>query len=97
MNERSPYLSPVLWFLAGGIVGAGISLLAAPQSGKATRRMMAGKFSEGADSVRGFRDRVVMRGEEAWDEATQRMGDVVAAVAGTVDRKTGKKSDIPSV
>jgi gas vesicle protein len=96
MNERSSYLSPALWFLAGGVVGASVSLLLAPQSGKDTRRMMGNKLNDGADSVRGFRDRVLARGEEAWDEAAHRVGEAVAAVAGTIDRKTGKKGDIPS-
>jgi gas vesicle protein len=33
MNERLPYLSSMLWFVLGGVAGAGISLLLAPQSG----------------------------------------------------------------
>jgi gas vesicle protein len=40
MNERLPHLSSMLWFVVGGIAGAGISLLLAPQSGKATRQML---------------------------------------------------------
>ena len=47
MNERSAYLSSMFCFLAGGVAGAGISLLLAPQSGKATRQMMAGKVRGG--------------------------------------------------
>lgn len=46
MNERSPYLSSTSMscFLAGGAAGAALRLLLAPQSGKATRQMMAGKL-----------------------------------------------------
>ena len=94
MNERLPYLSSMLWFVVGGIAGAGISLLLAPQSGKATREMIARRVNGGADSVREFRDRVVTRGEEAWDEAGLRVGEAVSALSGNVERKTGKRSDV---
>jgi gas vesicle protein len=97
MNERSPYLSSVICFLAGGVAGAGISLLLAPQSGKATRQMMARKLSGSADSVRELRDRIVTRGEEAWDEAAHRVGEAAFALSGSVERKAGKRSEIPSV
>ena len=97
MNERLPHLSSVLYFLAGGVAGAGISLLLAPQSGKATRRTMAGKLSGSADSVRELRDRVVTRGEEVWDEAAHRVGEAASALSGSVDREAGKRSEVPSV
>jgi gas vesicle protein len=96
MNERSPYLTSMLCFVAGGVAGAGLSLLMAPQSGKATRQMMASKLNGSADSVRQLRDRVVTRGEEAWDEAAHRMDGAAVALAGGVERKGAKKSDIPS-
>jgi gas vesicle protein len=97
MNEQStpspsPYLSAMVAFLAGGIAGAGLSLLLAPQSGKATRQMMAGRLKGGADSARGLRDRVVTRGEEAWDEAALRVRDAASALSGA-ERKDGKRSD----
>jgi gas vesicle protein len=95
MNARSPYLLATLGFLAGGIAGAGVMLLLAPQSGKATRGMMASKLSGGADSVRSLKDRVVTRGEEIWDEATHRAGDVASALSGTLERKPGKRSEAP--
>jgi len=96
MNERSPHLSSLFFFLVGGLTGAGISLLLAPQSGKATREMMAGKLSGGADSVRALRDRVVTRGEGAWDEAAHRVGEAASALSGSVERKAGKRSELPS-
>jgi gas vesicle protein len=97
MNERSLYLSSVICFLAGGVAGAGLSLLLAPQSGKATRQMMASRLKGGADSARGFRDRVVTRGEQAWDEAAHRVGEAASALAGGVERKEGNGSETPSV
>jgi gas vesicle protein len=93
MNEGSSYLSTTFWFLAGGIAGAGISLLLAPQSGKATRQMMSRKLNGGADSARELRDRVVARGEAIWDEASQRMGDAASALSGSVERKPVRRSE----
>ena len=97
MNERSPYLLPILSFLAGGLAGAGASLLLAPRSGKATRQLIADKLGEGADSVGALRDRVVTRGEEAWDEAAVRLGGAAAALAGDRPKKTNHKGEIASV
>ena len=94
MNERLPHLSSMLWFVAGGIAGAGISLLLAPQSGLATRQLIARKVSGGADSVRELRDRVVTRGEKAWDEAGLRVGEAVSALSGRVERATGERSEV---
>ena len=93
MNEGSPYVSPTLWFLAGGIAGAGLSLLLAPQSGQATRQMMVRKLNGGADTVRSLKDRAVNRGEEIWDETAHRVEDAAAALSGTVGRKPGKTGE----
>ena len=97
MNEQTPYMTSMLCFLAGGAVGVGMSLLMAPQSGKDTRRMMARKLSGGVDAVRGLHDQVVARGEGAWDEAAHRVEGAAVALAGSVDRKSGKRSEAPSV
>jgi gas vesicle protein len=95
MNAQQPYLSSMLGFLAGGIAGASIALLLAPQSGKATRQMMARKVSGGAGSVRSFGDRVVTRSEEVWDETAQRVEDAASALSGTLDRKPGNGGEAP--
>ena len=39
-------------FLAGGIAGATVALLLAPQSGKVTREIMGRKLNDAADSAR---------------------------------------------
>ncbi len=95
MNARTSYLASTLGFLAGGIAGAGIALLLAPQSGKGTRDLMARKLSSGADSARRLKDRVVTRGEEIWDEAAFRAGEAASALSGSVDRTPGKGSQAP--
>jgi gas vesicle protein len=94
MKEQPPYVSSLLWALAGGIVGGALGLILAPQSGQETRQLMARKIKGGADSVRDLRDRVVDRGSEAWDEATLRAREAAAALAGTKSR-TSEKGDLP--
>jgi gas vesicle protein len=94
-REESRYLSSTLWFLAGGVAGAGIGLLLAPQSGRDTRQMMARRVRGGADSARELRARVVGRGEEMWEEAAQRVGDAASALSGSAERKPAKRNEAP--
>jgi gas vesicle protein len=82
MNDRSTYSSWMFCFLAGGLAGAGVALLLAPQSGKATRESMRRELRGTAASARGLKDRVVRRGEEIRDEAVRRVGAVASALAG---------------
>jgi gas vesicle protein len=82
MNDRNTYLGWMCCFLAGGLAGASVALILAPQSGKATRDGMRRKLHDTADSARGLRDRVVRRGEEIRDEATRRVGAAASALAG---------------
>jgi gas vesicle protein len=96
MNEGTTYRSLAFWFLAGGIAGATAGLLLAPLSGKATRQLISRKTREGVGSVRNLKDRVVTRGEEIWDEAALRVGDVGSALAGNAERQPGNGSDAPS-
>jgi gas vesicle protein len=96
VNHRSPYLLPALSFLAGGIVGAGVSLLLAPRSGKATRQLIDVKLADGAESVRALRDRVVASGEAAWDEATERLEEAAEALSGQHPKKASHKGDVAS-
>ena len=39
------------WFMAGACVGAAVALIAAPNSGRTTRRLLREKADEGADLV----------------------------------------------
>jgi gas vesicle protein len=96
MNNRQSYLSSILCFLAGGFAGAGLSLLLAPRSGRATRQIIAGRLSEGADSVRAVRDRAVARGGAVWDDAAHRVSEVGAVLSASAEGKAGKRSDGPA-
>jgi gas vesicle protein len=82
MTDRNTYFSWMLCFLSGGLAGASVALLLAPQSGQATREGMRRKLHDTADSARGLRDRVVRRGEEIRDEAARRVGAAASALAG---------------
>ncbi len=89
MSERLLQLSSMSWFVVGAVAGAGITLLLAPQSGKATRQLMVRKLNSGADSLRGIRNRAVTRGGQAWDEVGLRVGEAVSALSGGVEQRLG--------
>ena len=78
MNDRTTFVS----FLAGGLTGAAVALLLAPVSGYATRGRIRRKLRYTADSARDLADRVVQRGEEIGDEASRRVQEAGAALAG---------------
>lgn len=82
MNDRTAYSGWMLCFLAGGIAGASVAMLLAPQSGKATREGVRRRLRETTDSARGLKDRIVRQGEEVRDEAARRVGAAAAALAG---------------
>ena len=54
-SHGAPYSALTLSFLAGGITGATVALLLAPQSGKVTRDILGRKLNESADSARELR------------------------------------------
>lgn len=44
-------IEKVLWFVAGASIGAGVALLYAPQSGKATRKLIRKTANDTKDSL----------------------------------------------
>jgi gas vesicle protein len=52
-------------FMAGALIGAGVALLFAPQTGSELRGMLGGYANRAKDEL-------VERGEEAWDTAVER-------------------------
>lgn len=82
MQERNEYLTWMLFFVAGGLAGAGAALLIAPQSGRDTRGRMGRRLRRAGRSARDLTDRVVRRGEELGTEALRRAEATGAALAG---------------
>ena len=82
MNDRTTYSTWMLSFLAGGLAGASIALLVAPQSGEATRRSIRRKLRDTAESAQRVKDRVVRRSEQLRDDATRRVSSAASALAG---------------
>jgi gas vesicle protein len=93
MNDRNTYLTAALGFVAGGIAGAVVALLTAPQSGQETREMMDRKFRDTRDaaldklrdtkeSAIDMKERVVRQAAGLRDETARRAEAVAAALAG---------------
>jgi gas vesicle protein len=93
MNDRMPYVTSIVCFLAGGVAGATAALLLAPQPGRAIRQTMARKMGDTADSAREVKDRVLQKGDEIWGEAAHRVSDAASALSGGDGHKVGAKPD----
>lgn len=58
MNDRTS----IVCFLAGGLAGAALALLTAPETGDSARQRIGRNLRDAADSAREMRERVVQRG-----------------------------------
>jgi len=65
--------SPVMMFIAGAVVGAGIALLLAPASGEDTRRRLG-------ETARKFKDETKNRVAQARDTLTELKEDAKSAI-----------------
>jgi len=72
-----------LLVLAGGIIGAGLTLLMAPQSGKRTRR-----------DISRYAKKVKTRAEEAVDDLSDNINDLVESIGDKTDELVGKGKDV---
>lgn len=77
MNDRMS----MFCFLVGGVTGAALALILAPESGGVTRQRIRRTFRDTADSARDLTDRVVQRGEELRDDTARRVEEAGAALA----------------
>jgi gas vesicle protein len=82
MEVRTTYSTELLCFVVGGVTGAALALLWAPQSGKSTRETMGRKLRDTAGSARELKDRLVRGAEEIRDEAGRRLDQAASALAG---------------
>jgi gas vesicle protein len=79
MDEHTPgctahgasYTALTFSFLAGGLAGATVALLLAPQSGKLTRQIMGRKLNDAAGSARELKGRMVGKLNDAADSARE--------------------------
>lgn len=69
MNNRYNMLSMVFPYIIGALIGAGIALLMAPQSGQETRSLILNKGME-------IKDRAVESVEDTRDRASRAIGDI---------------------
>ena len=72
-------------FLAGGLAGATVALLLAPQSGKATREMVGRRLNDTAESARDLKGRVVERLNDTADSALAMKGRMVDKLNSAAD------------
>jgi gas vesicle protein len=63
--------SSIAWFLVGAAVGGAVALLYAPQTGKATRRMLAKKTEQGKEVLMDSGKEAIDRGKELFDRGRE--------------------------
>jgi gas vesicle protein len=59
------------WFLAGALLGAGVALLVAPDSGEGTRRKLASGTEEGRKSLLESGQEFFERGRELYERGVE--------------------------
>ena len=90
-NERScSGMCCVLSFLIGTMVGGGIALLAAPTSGKKTRKQLKTMAGDAKEKAEGYYDEMKEKAAEATEKAQGYYQEAKRTVESTVD--AAKKS-----
>lgn len=70
-DDRGSSSGIILSFMLGGLTGAALAILFAPRSGRETREILGEKFREGAEKSREVREKVVGKGREMMDQASE--------------------------
>jgi gas vesicle protein len=86
VDDRTTYPPSLLTFLLGGLAGASIALLFAPQSGRDTRRSVSRRMRDGVDAARDLGSRVVSRGRDMRDEASRTLSQALDDAERSIDR-----------
>lgn len=69
MSEKNDFGAFLIGFLVGGLTGAAVSLLFAPQSGEETRALIRDKAIEIRDQASETVEEARVQAEKAWEEA----------------------------
>lgn len=72
MSDNNDFGAFLVGFIVGGLTGAAVSLLFAPQSGEDTRAIIRDKAIELRERAEETVDEARMRAEEAWEEAKEK-------------------------
>ena len=94
-NERScSGMCCVLSFLIGTVVGGGIALLAAPTSGKKTRKQLKTMAEDAKEKAEGYYDEMKDRATEATEKVQGYYQEAKQTMESTVDaaKKTFQKA-----
>lgn len=69
MNNLKFTARNVGYFVAGGLIGAGLALLFAPVSGEEARRAISDKFEDLKEQVKQIEEKMISMGYKAVDRA----------------------------
>jgi len=102
MSDRDEFGAFLVGFIVGGLTGAVVSLLFAPQSGEETRALIKDKSIELRDKATVTAEQALARAEEAANEARARADELakeIKAKGGTLvsDVKSRGKSALDAV
>lgn len=76
MSENNDFGAFLVGFIVGGLTGAAVSLLFAPQSGEDTRAFIRDKTIELRDKGSEVYEDVRVKAEDTWKETKQKAGEL---------------------
>lgn len=72
MSEKNDFGAFLIGFVVGGLTGAAVSLLFAPQSGEETRALIKDKAIEIRDQASETMEEARVQADKAWEEAKKK-------------------------
>lgn len=75
MSDNNDFGAFLVGFIVGGLTGAAVSLLFAPQAGEETRAIIRDKAIELRDRASETVEEARLRAEQAWDEAKEKTNE----------------------
>jgi len=77
MSDNDNFGSFLSGFIVGGLTGAIVALLLAPQSGEETRKQIKEKSIEMRDQASTYVDEVVVKAEKTMDEVSTKTSELI--------------------